>query len=239
MAEKMTRAEHPLPAVLLHWVHLLSFFLLMGTGLYIHSPLEGFSTMAVMDEIHFVTMYVFILTTIVRVYWAFFGAGSSALGSVKRVRDYRHFALTRLDTKTFGSTLAYYLFLRKTRPYSPKYNPLQKVTYGYLFPLIILFMALTGFSMFLPTAGAMTWFVAWFGGQNGVRLAHYFAMWVLFVFFMIHFYLVVFEDLKELPNMLLRYVPKKDRVIGDYPADQVPANTRGSHAAAKTGDSST
>jgi Ni/Fe-hydrogenase 1 B-type cytochrome subunit len=233
VTEKMTRHEHPLPAVLLHWVHLLSFFTLMATGLYIHSPGRGFPTIAAADEVHFVTMYVFVLTTVVRVYWAYFGAGSATLGSVKRIPDHRHFALTALDSRTFGSTLAYYLFLRKTRPYSPKYNPLQKVTYGYVFPLLIAFMALTGFSMFLPTMGSMTWFAAWFGGQNGVRLAHYLAMWVLFALVLIHFYLVVFEDVKELPNMLLRYVPESHRVAGDYPAGEVPGSGRS--APAKSG----
>ena len=222
MTEKMTRAEHPLPAVLLHWVHLVSFFLLMGTGLYIHAPVHGLSTMSAMQEVHYVTMYVFVLTTIVRIYWAFLGAGSANLGSIKRVRDYKHFALTALDAKTLGATAAYYLFLRRSRPYSPKYNPLQKITYGYVFPLLILFMALTGFSLFLPTQASMSWFIAWFGGQNNVRLTHYLGMWVLFAIFMIHFYLVVFEDLKELPNMLLRFVPEKNRVLGDYPAGEVP-----------------
>ena len=237
MTEKMTRTEHPLPAVVLHWMHLLSFFLLMGTGLYIHSPLRGFSTVAVMDEIHFVTMYVFVLTTVMRIYWAFFGAGSAKLGSVKREPDYRHFALTRLDARTFGSMLAYYLFLRDTRPYSTKYNPLQKVTYGYVFPLLIAFMALSGFAMFLPTEASLTWFANWFGGQNAVRLAHYLAMWVFFSLFLIHFYLVLFEDIRELPNMLLRYVPETHRVVGDYPADQVPSG--GTAVAAKTEASST
>ena len=34
MSHKVTRLEHPLwPAVVLHWVHLLSFFALLGTGL--------------------------------------------------------------------------------------------------------------------------------------------------------------------------------------------------------------
>ena len=221
MSDKESRQEHPLPAVLTHWVHLLSFFILIVTGLLIHTPLSQVATMQTVKQIHFISMYVFILTTVVRIYWAFFGGGSACIASVKKIRDYKHFAMTRLDWRTMGEWIKYYLFLRKTRPYTPKYNPLQKITYGYLFPLGTVFMALTGFALFQPTAAAMTWWANIFGGQNGTRLAHYWAMWVLIVFFMVHLYLVFAEDFKELPNMLVRYVPKGDRVVGDYPASEV------------------
>ncbi len=226
MAEKMSRAEHPLPAVLLHWSHLLSFFVLIATGLLIHSPNPNIAPMQTADTVHFVAMYVFVLTTVIRLYWAFFGAGSATLASIKPIRDYRHFAITRLDLKTVGGWLKYYLFLRKDHPYTPKYNPLQKLTYGYFFPLGILAMALTGFAMFAPTAPAMSWLTAVLGGQNGVRLTHYLGMWILVVVFLIHFYLVLFEDVKELPNMLFRHVPDKYRVAGDY----TPAPTHSTSA---------
>ena len=35
MSHKLTRLEHPIPAVLMHWAHLLSFFVLIATGLHI------------------------------------------------------------------------------------------------------------------------------------------------------------------------------------------------------------
>jgi multiple sugar transport system permease protein/sn-glycerol 3-phosphate transport system permease protein len=34
MSHKFTRLEHPLPAVLLHWAHLLSFFVLIATVVF-------------------------------------------------------------------------------------------------------------------------------------------------------------------------------------------------------------
>ena len=212
----MTRTEHPWPAVIMHWIHLISFFALIGTGLLIHSPVTSIATMQTVDQIHFIAMFVFILTTVVRIYWAFFGAGSGNLASLRRSRDYTHFALSRLDMKSSGQWIRYYLFLRRSHPYAPKYNPLQKLTYGYFFPLGIFAMALTGFAMYTPTATAMSWLPSILGGQNGVRLAHYFGMWILFSVFLIHFYLVLAEDLKELPNMWFRYVPRRYRVAGDY-----------------------
>jgi Ni/Fe-hydrogenase b-type cytochrome subunit len=216
MSHKLTRLEHPWPAVIMHWAHLLSFFVLIATGLAIHAHSDVLGSMQFVRQVHFIVMYVFILTTIVRIYWAFFGAGSAAIGGLRRHRDWKFFGLSWADIKSTPKWIAYYLFLRKTRPHVVKYNPLQKLTYVLLFPLGILVMALSGFAMFEPTAGAMGWFAALLGGLNGVRLLHYLTMWVLIVFFMIHLYLVIVEDPAEAAIMLTHSVPSSMRVPGDY-----------------------
>jgi Ni/Fe-hydrogenase b-type cytochrome subunit len=220
MPHKFTRLEHPWPAVLMHWAHLLAFFVLIGTGLQIHAHSGWFGPIGAVSQVHFIAMYVFILTTIVRIYWAFFGAGSAALGGLTRHRDWKFFGLDMDDVKSTPSWIAYYLFLRKTKPHAFKYGSLQKLTYAVLFPLGILIMALSGFAMFLPTAGAMSWFAHIFGGLNGVRLMHYLTMWVLIVFFMIHLYLVLVEEPGQAAIMLFRTVPPSRRVAGDYPAEK-------------------
>jgi Ni/Fe-hydrogenase 1 B-type cytochrome subunit len=216
MSHKLTRLEHPLPAVVMHWAHLLSFFVLIATGLQIHAHTNTLGPLGTVRQVHFVVMYVFILTTVVRIYWAFFGGGSAALGGLQRHRDWKFFGLTWADIKSLPQWIAYYLFIRKTRPHCVKYNPLQKLTYVLLFPLGILVMALTGFSLFAPTAEAMVWYTNLLGGLNNVRLVHYLVMWVLIVFFMIHLYLVVVEDPAEAQIMLLHSVPEDLRVSGDY-----------------------
>lgn len=222
MSEKVTRFEHPLPAVIMHYLHLLSFFALIITGIYIRSPFPGFSTMGTMKTIHTLSMEVFILTAVMRIYWAFFGRGSAYSGSLSRVRDYKQFAMGRLDWRTIGEWLKYYLFIRKTKPYTAKYNPLQKLTYGYVFPLGVLWMALTGFALYVPTSQAMSWFTNLMGGQNSVRLWHYYGMWVFLAVFLVHLYLVFAEDIVQFPLMFARHIPAKARVAGDYPSDRVP-----------------
>jgi Ni/Fe-hydrogenase 1 B-type cytochrome subunit len=202
----------------MHWAHLLSFFVLIATGAQIHASTQWFGTIQFARQLHFITMYVFMLTAIVRIYWAFFGRGSAAIGSLRRQRDYHHFAMRGQDWKSLWQWVKYYLFLRKTRPPVEKYNPLQKLTYMVLFPLGILVMALTGFALFTPTASAFGWVAGILGGLNGVRLTHYLTMWVLIVFFMIHLYLVLVEDPKEAAIMFVHMVPEDDRVPGDYPA---------------------
>jgi Ni/Fe-hydrogenase 1 B-type cytochrome subunit len=205
--EAVTREEHPVPAVLMHWAHLLSFLVLVATGILIHDPTHALEMDAV-RLVHFVAMFVFMATFVVRVYWAFFGAGSSNNGSHVRVADWRHFVPEKSSDRTVWPTVKYYLFLRKTRPYTAKYNPLQKFTYALLLPLGIIVMAITGFTLYAPTVEYMLWFATLVGGFEAVRALHYFTMWAMIAFVMVHLYLVFFEDLREAPLMLLGIAPK-------------------------------
>ena len=68
MSHKLTRLEHPWPAVLMHWAHLLSFFVLIATGLAIHAHSDVIGTTGAVRQVHFIAMYVFILTTVARIY---------------------------------------------------------------------------------------------------------------------------------------------------------------------------
>jgi Ni/Fe-hydrogenase 1 B-type cytochrome subunit len=230
MSHKLTRLEHPIPAVLMHWAHLLSFFVLIATGLQIHAHTNWFGELGMVRQVHFIAMYIFVLTTVVRIYWAFFGAGSAALGGLQRKRDWKFFSLNGDDVKSTPSWIAYYLFLRKEKPHVEKYGSLQKLTYAILFPLGILVMALTGFALFPPSAGAMLWFTNLMGGQNGVRLIHYLGMWVLIVFFMIHFYLVIVEEPAQARSMLLHSIPEDLRVPGDYEPESKKPSVQGEKA---------
>jgi Ni/Fe-hydrogenase 1 B-type cytochrome subunit len=216
MSHKVTRLEHPWPAVVLHWVHLLSFFALLGTGLAIHAHTNWFGNIGFERQTHFVAMFAFILTTVARIYWAFFGAGSAAAGELTRRPDWRFFGLSGADWKAIPSWIAYYLFMRKTHPKVDKYNPLQKLTYGVVFPLGILVMALTGFCLFQPTADVMMGLTVLLGGLNGARLIHYLSMWGMISLFIVHLYLVLVEDPAQASTMLLRSVPQSMRIPGDY-----------------------
>ena len=226
MSHKLTRLEHPWPAVLMHWAHLLSFFILILTGLVIHAHSDLLGTIQSMRAAHSIGAFVFVLTTVTRIYWAFFGAGSAALGGLVRHRDWRFFGLNWEDVKSTPQWIAYYLFIRKTKPHVVKYGSLQKLTYAVLFPLGILVMALSGFALFAPTAGAMVWYTNMVGGLNAVRLVHYFVMWILIMFFMIHLYLVLVEEPAQASTMLFRTVPPSKRVKGDYAEEPAGASAQ-------------
>ena len=194
-----TREEHPLPAILMHGVHLLAMFSLIFTGFYIHYPFFA-GPMAAMRTTHFVAMFVLIATAVMRVYWAFAGRGSSDPDSRKLVPDWRHFAPEAANRGQMLETLKYYLFLRRSHPSSAKFNTLQKGTYV-LWLLLIAVQAITGFAMWQPTAGAFSGLTYALGGVTQVRVDHYLIMWLFIVTVMVHVYLSAAEAGVELPLM--------------------------------------
>jgi len=199
MTGSTTREEHPLPAVVMHGVHLVSMFLLIFSGFYIHYPFFP-GAMGVMRTTHFVAMSVFIITAVLRVYWAFAGRGSADPGSRRLVPDWKHFAPEAANRGELLETLKYYLFLRPGHPRSAKYNTLQKGTYV-LWLLLIALQAITGFAMWQPTAGAFVPLTYALGGVTQVRVDHYLIMWLFIVTLMIHIYLAVAEGMIQLPLM--------------------------------------
>ena len=61
MSHKVTVEEHPLPAVVLHWVHLISFLILAFTGLAIHYKPSGWPMGSIVN-LHYLNMFVFVCT---------------------------------------------------------------------------------------------------------------------------------------------------------------------------------
>lgn len=183
----------------MHWVHLVSMVVLIFTGFYIHMPFFA-GAMGVMRNLHFVFMFVLIFTALARVYWAFFGAGSATSASRRRIRDYKFFGPQAENRGQLWQTLKYYLFLRKTHPATGKYNPLQKITYVFWVPLIVV-QAITGFALWTPTAGFYLPLTYALGGVSYMRVYHYLIMWVFLVTVAIHIYLSLAEAFWEFPLM--------------------------------------
>ena len=192
MAHPHVREEHPLPAMLMHYAHLISIVVLTITGLYIHAPWQGVR-MELMRQLHFWFMYVLIVTLVIRIYWAIFGAGSSSHGSMKRVRDGKFFMPEAQNKGQLFQTVKYYLFLRKTHPPTSKFNPLQKGTYVFWI-LLIAVQAITGFAIYGPTRGWFAGMTYMLGGPLQMRVFHYLIMWVFVITTLIHIYLAVAED---------------------------------------------
>ena len=137
MAKKTNRAEHPLSTVITHWIHIVALFTLIFTGLWIHDPFTDWKFHTV-RYVHLFAAFFLVGTGIFRVYWGFFGRGSTDVGGGRRIRDWHFFFPQKENRGTFWPMVAYYLFLRKTHPCTAKYNPLQKLAYGALLFAIIL-----------------------------------------------------------------------------------------------------
>jgi len=214
MAEYTTRAEHPLIAVITHWVHLITLVFLVFTGFYIHYPFWGLD-FSHMRSIHLWSALFFVLTFGVRMVWAVAGGGSAAAGGNRRRRDFLWFMPEKGDVRLTWETVKYYLFLRKTHPRTAKYNPLQKMAYLVLVPATLL-IGITGLQLWERTADRLVTLTYWMGGPIWVRTIHYGTMWVFILIAVIHIYLAMAETIFELPMMFawksreMRHGPKAE-----------------------------
>jgi Ni/Fe-hydrogenase 1 B-type cytochrome subunit len=100
----------------------------------------------------------------------------------------------------------YYTFFRNTRVISAKYGALQKIAY-LATPLLTLYMAYTGFAIYTPAHSWAIWpffaaGVSFFGGDMGIRIAHYFGMWAIILFTMVHAYLAAIDGFKPLWGLI-------------------------------------
>ena len=198
------REDHPLPAVMLHWAHLACMLLLGFTGFFIASPFRFLGmTMATAQWIHYVCMYVVLIVLAARVYWAFYGRGSTTVKGTRLLdHDYRNFGPQAANRGQLVQTIKYYLFLRNTHPATAKYNPLQKATYLF-WAVLLLLQAYTGFALYGLTYNwpFFAFGTALLGGLAAMRVVHYLIMWIFIITAMIHIYLSVAEDIDGLPLM--------------------------------------
>lgn len=210
MAHYVTREEHPWPARLMHWLHLISIVVLTYTGFYIHEPF-GPGSMDLWRMVHFIFMFILILVAIVRVYWAFMGRGSAGPGSRTYVRDYHHFGPERANRGKTLETVKYYLFLRKSHPVGGKYNPLQKGTYM-MWLLLIVLQAISGFALWVNTAAFFAPLTYAIGGPDVMRFVHYIIMWLFIVTTLVHIYLSVAEAPWQAPLMFFGAEPRQTAI---------------------------
>ena len=153
-----------------------------------------------MRYVHLFAAFFLVGTGIFRVYWGFFGRGSTDVGGGKRIRDWHFFFPQKENRGTFWPMVAYYLFLRKTHPCTAKYNPLQKLAYGALLFAIVL-DAFTGLAMWHVTQPYFESIIYVLGGTQAIRQMHYLAMWLFIVITAAHVYIVAIEAPWELPLM--------------------------------------
>jgi len=183
------------PVRLTHWLNTLSILTLMLTGYYIGDPFisvsgEGRFVMGWVRFAHFVSAYVFTVSTAVRVYWAFMG---------NRYANWRVFLPFSAEKSVrLINQMLYYSFLTKKKPFYVGHNPLAGLTYLMLFALYIVAI-ITGFahySLYNPGGlyGTLFGWVFLLMTGPSVRLIHHMAMWLLVYFILIHIYLAILTD---------------------------------------------
>jgi Ni/Fe-hydrogenase 1 B-type cytochrome subunit len=189
-----------LPVRITHWVNVASILVLSLTGYYIANPFFGTRgpatdqfLMGAVRFVHFSVAFVFTMSVLFRVYWAFAGN--------KYARWQQFLPMKRTRRRALGRMIGYYTFFRKEPPAEVGHNPLAGVTYIGLYVLFAL-QILTGFALYSQafTGGVWKtlfgWIIVAFGAQP-VRLVHDIIMYLIIAFTIHHVYSAVVIDMEE------------------------------------------
>ena len=194
MAGLQLQERHPLGFRILHEVILTAILLLVLTGFYIHRPFidGGGFLMSLTRGVHFFAAAVLIIGTVLRILAMFTGRG----------RDWRSFIPSLSDIKQLPRVFSYYAYFGKKPDFKKKYNPLQMISYCVIF-LLVIFQIISGFALQYPD-GWLSWFnYGLFNNEIHARMAHYIISWIFILFMMIHVYLTIRENFKEIADMHL------------------------------------
>ncbi len=186
------------PVRFVHWINFLCIAAFAVTGLYIGNPYANAISssqwiMGWMRTIHFIAGYVFLMTFIIRIYWAFMG------------NQYASFKVWfPFSGKRFGElvdALKFYAFISKKPPHAVGHSPLAGLVYLVVF-LLFAFQIVSGFALYslqqpgVWAASIGAWLFNVMGLQT-VRLFHHLVMYVLFAFALVHVYTAWWMDTVE------------------------------------------
>lgn len=186
------------PVRFTHWINFLSIIILSVTGFYVGRPfMHAVSAnqyiMGWMRFLHYVAAYAFLMSLIIRIYWAFAG---------NKYASWRvWFPFTPERWKDLKDAAKFYLFISKKPPYAVGHTALAGLTYFLVF-LIFAFEIASGFAMYSVTHKGVIWTLlgGWLLGVMDIqylRLLHHLAMYVILVFALVHVYIAWMLDSVE------------------------------------------
>ena len=198
MSHDLYREAHPMPFLLTHWINLLAMCFLTLSGFYIHYPIFG-GFMGLARGTHFFWMFALLINLIVRLVLMFFVKDAIMPNTREVDYDYKNWLPQAANRHQMLPWVKYYLFFKKDHPISAKYGVLQKIAY-IATPFLILAAAYSGFCLWGPTSGlpffragtnaVANWFAVPGGGDPmGIRIVHFWIMWVILIFTAAHVYL--------------------------------------------------
>jgi len=189
------------PVRIWHWVTVVCLAVLVVTGYFIGAPPAAAKVEPVFAfqmgwyrMVHFVAAMVVICAFLVRIYWAFAGNPHA-----------RHLFLPPMWSGAFwrglGSDVRSYLFIPVEEERWVGHNPLALMGMFFMFVLGTIVLILTGFALFAQAYGWGSAWMNWFGwvttllgSPQAVRTVHHLTMWYLYIFILIHVYMVFRQD---------------------------------------------
>lgn len=186
------------PVRFTHWINALCIVSFSVTGFYIGTPfIHAVSTnqyiMGWMRFIHFVSAYVFLLSMIIRLYWAFAG---------NKYASWRvWFPFTSERWRDLVAGVKFYCLVARKPPYAVGHTATAGITYLVVF-LIFVFEIFSGFAMYSLNHSGLIWTLL--GGwmlrifePGTMRMLHHLGMYVILAFAMIHVYIAWWLDSAE------------------------------------------
>lgn len=193
-----------IPVRLTHWINALSILSLSITGFYIGSPfMHALSAkqyiMGWMRFIHYVSAYAFLMSIIIRIYWAFSG---NKYASWKA-----WFPFGQKERRGIIDGLKFYLLISRKPPHAVGHTATAGITYLFVFFLFI-FEAASGFAMYSLTHKGLIWFMlgGWMTGVLNIqmiRLLHHLVMYLLLAFAVLHVYIALMLESAEKNGLMM------------------------------------
>lgn len=196
------REAHPVVFVLTHWINLLGIGFLILSGLYIHFPPFG-GVMGLAKGAHTFWAFVVVINMLVRIILAFFVKDATSQDSREVETDIKNWLPQKANRHQLWPTIKFYLLAKKEHPIQAKYGVLQKLAYLTTIPLILT-AAYTGLCLWGPTAewSMFAAGTAAVGGLMYMRIIHFFVMWAVVGFVLVHVYMVLITAIPLLKLML-------------------------------------
>ncbi len=214
--EKVKVYVWELPVRFTHWINVFCLLALSVTGYYVAKPfIHAVSAdqyiMGWMRFIHFVAAYTFLMSILIRLYWAFAGNKHASI---------RHlFPVSGKDWEYLVEELKFYLFMSKKAPHTVGHTVLQGWA-DLVIILVFLFQIASGFAMYSVTHNGMIWTLlgGWllsYTDLQTLRLFHHLSMYVVIAFAVVHIYIAWMSDCVKKNGLMLsifngyKTIPKK------------------------------
>ncbi len=192
------------PVRFTHWINAFSILVLSITGFYIGNPfIHAYSSkqyiMGWIRFIHFVSAYTFLMSMIIRIYWAFMG---------NKYACYKvWFPFSAQKLGELVDALKFYSFLSKKPPYTVGHHALAGFTYLIVY-LLFVFEIVSGYALYSVNHKGAIWQAlgGWLVGIMAlpiIRLYHHLVMYVLIAFTLIHVYFSWYSDAREKNGLLI------------------------------------
>lgn len=196
---------------LTHWVNVVAFTIMVGSGLRIFNAYPAFARrgetfccypfegdpipswltfggwLAGARNWHFAMMWLLVVNGLVY------------LGFVYLHGEWRDLVPRRGTFRDAWEMIKFYLFVRKDHPRQGKHNALQRLTY-FILPIVGAVQVLTGLAIWKPVQ--LGWLSALFGGYVWARYWHFVAMAVLVLLALVHVFMVFAVDPYSIKSMI-------------------------------------